>query len=751
MNAPANEALSSRSTHAPQEVSAQNRPEDPLDDVDLDAFLDSFDGSDFSTVFTESGVPGVVFTTPYEICLRPFLEALGWDGEDRQIVEAFPYKEPIDDLDTFRAVISRLGFTSRTYKISLSQVGTDHLPALAVLESEKPVVLLATEQRDLALLFDPDKFDFREIALDETEMICCVAEPAHDHLRPLIETKKQSWFSSAVYNLRKPLAAILGMTLAANLLALATPIYVMQIYNIVIGSKNPETLAFLFASVVLVVVLEIHLRRKRGRLMAYFGARLSSGVMNAGFSRLLSLPVQMIEAAPIGTQITRLKQFEGTHAVFTGPIGSAFLDFPFVLLFFATIAIISPLLATVPIALALIFAVLALLAVSGARRRNSDLSTAVAASNSFLTDALSKRSSIQELRMEEDWQRRFIGISRELGHKRYRVQFYDSMLGAIAQSMMMLAGVAALLIGTILVMSDALSVGGLVAIMMLIWRVLAPIQTVFSNLNRVSQFIESVKQVDVLMQIPVERVKNAIEPIHRRFRGRISFANVSFRYSSQQEPVFRGLTFDVPPGQFVCISGTSAGGKSTILKLVLGLYKPQAGTVFLDGLNLQQLDPAEVRASLAYVPLEPRLFHGTISQNMRLGAPTATDDEIEQALKDAGLDMSSSMFPEGCETRLTAQQLTTLPVGTLQRLSLARAYCRRAPAYLLNDPTANLDDDGERSLARWLAKMKGKATIILISSRPEHQRICDRVLKISNGSIAEDYAPSLSASEGVLQ
>lgn len=719
--------------------------------LDIEALLEGFDENDFSTVFTQSGVPGVEFTTPYEICLRPFLEALGWDGEDRQIVEAFPYRQPIDDLDVFRAVLFRLGFRSKTYKIPLNQIGTDHLPAIALMEDSKPVILLSCEQRHMALLFDPENFDFREIPLDERKLTCCIAEPAQQHMQTIAENKKLTWFTSAVYNLRKPFAAIFALTLAANLLALATPIYVMQIYNIVIGSKNPETLSFLFAGVLLVVGSEVVLKRKRGRLMAYFGARLGAGVMNAGFNRLLSLPVQMIESAPIGTQITRLKQFEGTHAIFTGPIGNAFLDLPFVIVFFMAIAIVSPLLAVVPIALAVVFLVLALLVVPGARQRNAELSAAVAASNGFLSDGFSKRLSIQELRIEADWQRRFVSISRDLSYRRYRVQFYDSMLGAIAQSLMMLAGVATLLIGTLLVTSEALSVGGLIAIMMLIWRILAPIQTVFTNLNRVSQFIDSVKQIDVLMQIPVERVTNSVEPIHRRFKGRVSFANVSFRYSSQQEPVFRGLNLDVPPGQFVCISGTNAGGKSTILKLILGLYKPQAGTIFLDGLNLQQLDPAEVRASLAYVPLEPKLFHGTIAQNMRLSAPTVSDEEIVNALVDAGLDMSSPMFPDAAETRLTAEFLSTLPIGTLQRLSLARAYCRRAPVYLLNDPAANLDDDGDRKLTRWLARTKGSATIILISSRPNHQHICDRVLKISNGMIAEDYSPSGAVSDRMLQ
>ncbi len=709
-------------------------------DRDVDGILADFDENSFSTVFTASGVPGIEFTTPYEICLRPFLEALGWEGEDRQIVEAFPHMDSIDDLDSFRAVVARLGFQTKTYNLRLDQIGNDQLPAIAVFSDGKPVIILSNEHRQFALTFDPETFDFRELELDATHVACCLSQTVRRHGQAA-SGKKLSWFTSAVYGLRRPLTVILGLTFIANLLALATPIYVMNVYNLVIGSKNPETLPFMFAAAALTISFEVFLKVRRGKLLAFVGARLGAGVINSGFARLLGLPVNMIESAPISTQITRLKQFEGTHTFFTGPIGVALFDLPFVLLFFAAIAIISPALALVPIALACVFAILAAITIPGARRRNVEMSAAVADSNGFLTDAISKKTSIHQLRVEQDWQRRFVGISRELAHKRFKVQFVDSMLGVVSQSLLMLAGVSTLLIGAIMVMAQELSVGGLIAVMMLIWRILAPIQTVFTNLNRISQFVESVKQIDVLMRIPLEYEKGAKAPVMRRFQGRVTFGGVAFRYGAHQEPVFRGLNLDIPPRQFVCISSATAGGKSTMLKLVLGLYKPQAGAIFLDGLNLQQLDPAEVRASIGYLPLEPKFFHGTVAQNMRLSAPTATNEEINQALTDSGLNINSSMFPDGIETRLTAEKLATIPIGTLQSLSLARMYCRKSAIYCFNDPSANLDADGERALERQLLKMRGTATIILISSRSNHLRMCDRVIKLEHGGIAEDYAP----------
>lgn len=714
-----------------------------LDEIaaEKDEDLADLDEQGVTTRFVASGIPGVEFTSEYEICLRPFLEALGWEGNERKIVEAIPHLDPIKDLDTFRAVISRLGFRSRTYRVTLKQIGNYQLPALVIFDDDKPVLLLSAEDRSTAFAFDPSSFDFKEIQLDRTKVTCCLAEGDKCKAK-IAKNNRRSWFLDAIFGLKRPLGAIVALTCLANLLALATPIYVMNVYNLVITGKNFETLPFFFAVVAITMMFEIFLKRKRGQLLGFFGARLGAGIMNAGLSRLLGLPVSMIEAAPIGTQIIRLKQFEGTHNFFTGPVGVAFIELPFLLLFFAVIALISPVLTLVPFVLAVTYGLVALLAAPEARRRNNELNDAVADSNSYLMDAIGKKFSIHQLCAEQDWSERFIKISRSLAHKRFQTQFFDSMFGAISQSLMMLAGVSTMFIGAALVMSEDLSIGGLIAIMMLIWRILAPIQTIFTNLNRISQFIDTAKQIDVLMGIPLERETGANAPVVRRFKGRLTFGGVAFRYGQNPEPVFRGLNLDIPARQFVCISSAVAGGKSTILKLILGLYRPQAGAIFLDGLNLLQLDPADVRASIGYLPLEPEFFYGTIAQNLRLSEPMATDEEVEQALCDAGLDMKSKMFPEGIKTRLTSERLRTLPIGTKQCLSLARLYCRKANIFLLNDPAANLDEAGEHALVEKLTKMKGSATIILIGNRSEHFRLSDRVVKLANGVVSEDYDPS---------
>jgi ATP-binding cassette subfamily C protein/ATP-binding cassette subfamily C protein LapB len=311
------------------------------------------------------------------------------------------------------------------------------------------------------------------------------------------------------------------------------------------------------------------------------------------------------------------------------------------------------------------------------------------------------------------------------------------MLSNVAQMLVMIAGIMTLLIGTQLVIAGDLSIGGLIAVMMLVWRVLTPVQTVFLSVNRINQLMESIGQVNQLMRIPLERPEKLTRSVFRPFEGHIVFDSVAFRYTANDAPVFRSLSFEIKPGELVGVASENSSGRSTLLKLLMGLYKPQSGTILLDGLNLAQHDPHEVRAVIGHTPLDPVFFYGTVAQNMRLSAPTASDETVLRALSDAGVNLDSGAFPDGLETRLTDQRLRALPDGVKQCLSLARMYCKNASINLLNDPAAQLDENASRALLRKLMDLRGKSTVVIVTNRPRHLEICDRAFVLQNGMMTE--------------
>ncbi|MEO1495232.1 MAG: ABC transporter transmembrane domain-containing protein [Pseudomonadota bacterium] len=712
-----------------------------LDDH-LEAALDA-DQDEILAPLTNSRIPGIAGETPFHACIRPYIEALGWTGADRNLVEAIPHLEPIARLEDLRTTLMRLGFRTRVHRAATRQLDPEELPVIAMLGATRPVVILEQVDTGTFLAFDGEAMEFVEIAKDARPLLCCF--PVFEAGTDQTQKKNTSWFADAMHRIRGPIAALFGLTFFANVLALATPLYVMQVYNVVINAKALDTLAFLLAGMLGILGLELYLRRVRGDLIAYIGTRISTNLMINGFERVLGLPIRMIEAAPVNAQVMRLKQFEGIYGFFSGPMATAALDLPFVIMFFAAIALLSPVLALVPIALVIVFMFLVAVSLPISKRNMQTNGDAHSARQSFLIDAITNQTTIAQLRAEPLWRKRFITPSRAHAMAAFRMQFFETMLGNVAQMLVMVAGIMTLLIGTNLVIAGDLSIGGLIAVMMLVWRVLSPVQTVFLSVNRINQLMESIRQVNQLMRIPLERPQKLTRSVFRPFEGHIVFDSVAFRYMANGTPVFRNLTFEIAPGELIGVASASSSGRSTLLKLILGLYRPQSGQILLDGLNLAQHDPHEVRASIGNTPLDPVFFYGTIAQNMRLSAPTATDAVIRQALVDAGIPPDSEIFPDGLETRLTDQKLMTLPAGVKQCLSLARMYCKNANINLLNDPAAHLDENGDRALVRKLQALRGKSTVVIVTNTPHQLEICDRVFVLKGGMMTEADPAAVAA------
>jgi len=395
----------------------------------------------------------------------------------------------------------------------------------------------------------------------------------------------------------------------------------------------------------------------------------------------------------------------------------------------------------VPISLMVVFAIMAAITIPLTKLRVSATGEIRAKRQSFLIEMVTKHRSIREAHAEETWLARFKTISAESSQTHFKSSQLNLTIQTITQILVMTAGIATLGVGTMLVLEAEMTIGALIAVMALVWRVLSPIQSTFLSMNRLEQVKQSFVQVNALMRLKLEREPGKLPSIYRKFEGAISFARVGFRYTPKSEPALMGLSLDIAPGQIVAITGDSGAGKSTMLKLLTGLYLPQAGAVLVDGLDLRQLDMGELRHAIGYVPQKAVFFHGTIKQNLRMAHPGASDEEITQACEDAGLFDYSEVLPEGLDTRLNDAFQRQMPDGLKQRLTLARAYVKNAPIYLLDEPGNNLDRDGDLRLMRKLTSMRGRASVVIVTHRPSHMRLADRVIYLQNGTVVHDGKP----------
>jgi ATP-binding cassette, subfamily C, bacterial LapB len=290
-------------------------------------------------------------------------------------------------------------------------------------------------------------------------------------------------------------------------------------------------------------------------------------------------------------------------------------------------------------------------------------------------------------------------------------------------------------------MDETMSLGQLIAAMIIVWRVLVPVQIVSLNLSRLRQTQATVRQINEVVRMGNERSNEAPRVLARRLDGNLYASGVYLSLGTPAEPQLRGVNLAVKAGEMVAITGPSGAGKSTLLKLLLGLYPQYMGTVRIDGLDLRQLDPAEVRAAIGYASQQPAFFYGSVAANFRFACPSATDAQIMEALAAVDVSLPNPHLPDGLATRISGTEARGISQGLLCRLSIARALVKKPPILLFDDPGNGLDRAGDAAFMTHLERHRGQSTVLLVTARPSHMRLADRVIEMRGGVVAADGAP----------
>ena len=673
--------------------------------------------------------------TDYELCLHRLVSLLNWSGDERHLMEALPHLEPVASIASLRTVMAHIGFRSKRCSPTLLRRGRDLFPCVLELK-DGPVIVTEALTRSKFKGFN-GKEDC-EISWRQVQSAKSLTLFQQDELRDNDDSsRKGSWFMAALHSLRRPVLATLTLTFLANVLTIGTPLYTMNVYNRVIGSEALDTLAYLFFGILVMVGAEIVLRRERGRLLSFIGARVDAEITNRVFRQVMTLPVQMTESASVNKQITQFRQFESIRDLLTGNLASTLLDLPFLFIFFGVIAFLAGWLVLVPFVLVILLGVLATMTLPTVRRRGKKSGFERAQYNRMSMELANKMQAIRELGMEDIWLARHMRVAQVSAHSMFRARFFETALQSGSQILVMVSGLATIALGAYQVIEGSIDTGALIAIMMIVWRILTPIQIAFLSLNRIGQLKQTVMQLDRLMTIKGERRFKGRPNSLRKFDGAVKFENVSFKYGPRSEPALKAVNFEINHGEVVAIAGATGAGKSTILKLLLGLYQPQAGRIFLDGINVQQLDVGEVRSSIGFMPQESSLFYGSLAQNLLLGNPLAKREEILSALEMAGIGQDDPILRKGLDRPLRYES-GDLDDKDVARIALARAYLVKGPFLLLDNPGASLDNVSDQHLIAQLKKFSGKRTVIVVTNRPSHIRACDRLMQFQTGTLVND-------------
>lgn len=684
----------------------------------------------------------------YAACLTPLLDALDWRGEVAQVLESMPHFSSTMDVMDFRSTLANLNYESKPQRCKLSAIDRRLLPCLFDAEDGSVKVLLLADERGV-YAFDAHIQDHVWI----TETAAATEVGTAFFFRPIDADKVgqwssgKNWFQSVVSRFMPMIRRILMMTFLLNILALATPLFIMAVYDLVIGSGSMSTLASLLIGVGIAICCDVGLRLMRGNMLAYIGGRLDYIIGSAVLQKILSLPTAQTEGTSLGSKLARFREFDMVREFFIGPMAIAFLELPFVFIFLIAIGIIGGPLVFVPISMLILYALVGFLVFPLVQKKVTGTIANTASKGAFLTETLNNMRTIKQLNAEEIWLDRY----RDISAVNARSNLRNGMVAATAQTfahvLMVTAGVLTLALGIYQVFAETMTVGALVATMALVWRLLAPTQTLFLAFTKMHQVGISVKRLNQLFALKSERNPFASASL-KDFDGAISFSRVSFRYAADQDPAVMGVDLQINPGEVVAFAGGNSSGKSTLVKLLIGMYKPQVGGITIDGIDIRQIDPLELRKSIGYMPQYCELFHGTIRQNLMLGNIAATENQVMEACAWANLTDDIEQLPEQYDTRIGDQILRQLPAGFRQRLIMARAFLSDAKIMIFDEPGNMLDDEGDKAFLQAIEHMRGKATILIVTHRPSHMRAADKVVFLKQGMVravgpASDIIPKI--------
>jgi ATP-binding cassette subfamily C protein LapB len=548
--------------------------------------------------------------------------------------------------------------------------------------------------------------------------------------------KSQHWFWSVVFQNWRLYRDSLLAALLINVFALAMPMFSMTVYDRVVPNRAEETLWVLAIGVFLMMLFDTLLRILRSYILDTAGKRIDVTLSAQIMERVLGL--SMADRPPsVGSFAANLRAFESVREFVASATITTLVDIPFVFVFLFVIAWISPWLIVPPLFCIGVLILISLVVQQKMQELVEVTQRATSQRNATLVESLVGIETIKFMVAESIFQRKWEQSTVFLAQNGTKLKLLSSSIMSMVQLLQQFVSVVMVIAGVYLLVDNQLSMGGIIAASMLAGRALAPFGQVAGLLMQYQNAKSGLSSVEKHMQTRPERSDDSAFLHRTGFQGTIEFKNVSFSYPGQQQAVLRNVSFKIQAEEKVAFIGRVGSGKSTIQRLVLGLYQPTEGAILIDGIDLRQIDPAELRRAAGFVSQDVSLFFGTLKENITLGAPFANDQDVINAAEIAGVTEFANRHPRGFDM-LIGERGESLSGGQRQAVGIARAVLNDSPILLLDEPSSAMDHQSEDLLKARLQRFTKSKTVILVTHRTSLLELVDRMIVIDNGKVMAD-------------
>jgi len=661
------------------------------------------------------------------------------------LVSGLPIHNNSMKVKDFLISSKRIGLISKVVKRELKGISKLALPAVLILEKGRACVLLDLDfekneakviipglsEGEIIMQMDALEKEFMQQVIIIKPTYKFENKVSNDILMP----KPKQWFWGALKANIPIYRKVLVAAVFINLFVLAMPLFMKNVFDRVLPNNAIETLLAMTFGVVFILTFDLVFSLLRAYYLGKAGKKADLIMSNKIFDQLLNIRLSE-KPASTGQFVSRLQSFQSVRDFFTSATIATLVDIPFTLLFIAVIFYFGGVLGWISVG-----TIVLILLVSWSMKGKIKAVVEKSAKEeqlkqTTLNEAVAGLEIIKSIRaqnrMKSHWDES-LNQTLYYGEKSQMLsQFTTLTTGLISK----LSNIAIIVFGVYLSIEGDMSMGGIIAAMMLNGRVIAPVSQIVGMVIRYDQTMVSMKNIDEIMMMDVERNdKNYISRPH--LNGDIEFKDVTFSYKDQNFETLKNINLTIKQGEKVAILGRIGSGKSTLAKLIMNLYEPTSGSVLIEQTDIRQIDPVDLRKSIGCVPQEPFLFMGTIKDNITIGEQYVTDEEILEASKAAGVHEFLGKHESGYDL-LVGERGEGLSGGERQAVTLARALITQPNIMILDEPTNSMDKQTENAFIKKMKNLIVDQTVIMITHKMSILPLVDRVIVIDNGKIIAD-------------
>lgn len=643
----------------------------------------------------------------------------------------------------FVRAAARAGFEARMVERKLNDLSEHTFPIIAFLDDNYPVVIISKTTGNHYDIFDPGNTQNKRLTISAERLgnhhsgnVFLIRPASQFELKREVETDGTKWFWGTLKQFKSIYIQVALAAVIINLFGVVNPLFVMNVYDRVVPNAAYETLWVLAGGAFLAFLFEFLLRQLRDYFLDIAGRGADVMLSAQLFQQVMNIRLGK-QANSAGTTANQLREFETLREFCTSATLTTLIDLPFALMFVLFIAILGGPLALVPLLVIPVVLLAGFVLQLPLRSIMFQAAQDMDAKHGHLIETLTGLETIKTTNAQSHMQSRWEYLTGVMARMGLKSRFITSLGMNLTGFLQQMVTIIIVVWGVYLIHDGNMTMGALVACTILSGRAMAPVAQAMGLFIKFHQARTSLMSLNMIMQASVERPEGKNYLHTKGLKGGVEFQNVSFSYPDAPQDSLKNISLNIKPGERVAIVGRTGSGKSTITRLLIGLFEPTSGHVLLDGIDMRQLDPAEYRQHIGYVAQQVHLFKGTLRENITMAKPNAPAENLATASQMTGMDSLAANHPLGLNMPL-GEDGGNLSGGQRQAVTVARAVFPAPQLLVLDEPTSDMDAQTESTLINNLHRWMENRTLVVVTHRPALLQLVDRLVVMDSGKIVAD-------------